>query len=160
MNRYFAIGLAILASAPLQAKPAENPRQTAALETSDGWPEVYFEIFRLAPGRQEAFIRDIAVADEMLAAGGQPPIQMFIHDGGADWDVLLFKPEHKPGPTPAQQAAMDAKAKELGMETGPAYFINIRKNIASHSDTKAYGPLKAADWLARLDAWRASHPGK
>ncbi len=161
MNKYFALGLAVLAfSSPLQAKSSETAPQQAVPETSEGWPEAYFEIFKLAPGKQEAFIRGIARADQVSAAGGQPPIQMFIHEEGADWDVLIFKPGNGLKPTPAQQAAMDAKAKELNMESGPAYFVDIRQNIASHTDTKAYGPLSAAEWLARLDAWRANHPAK
>jgi hypothetical protein len=122
------------------------------------WPEAYFEIFKLAPGKQEAFIRDIARADEVSKAGGQPPIQIFTHEDGADWDVLLFKPETHAVPTKAQQAAMDAKSKALNIESGPAYYLRIREQIASHTDTKAYGPLSAAQWLAKLDAWRAEHP--
>jgi hypothetical protein len=83
---------------------------------------------------------------------------MFVHQDGADWDVLLLKP-YRPEPTPAQQAAMDAKSKELQMESGPAYFVRIRQMIASHTDTRTYGPITAARWIARLDAWRAAHPG-
>ena len=78
---------------------------------------------------------------------------------GADWDVLLYKPIHTSDPTPAQRAAMDAKAKELQMETGPAYFVRIRKLIASHTDTRTYGPITAAQWVARLETWRTAHPG-
>jgi hypothetical protein len=141
------------------AKPVQAP--SAANNTVDDgapWPEAQFEIFKLAPGKQEEFIRDIARADEVSAAGAQPPIQMFVHQDGADWDVLLFKP-YRPEPTPAQQAAMDAKSKELQMESGPAYFVRIRQMIASHTDTRTYGPITASRWIARLDAWRAAHPG-
>ena len=122
------------------------------------WPEAQFEIFKMAPGRQESFIRKLAQWDLVCAAGGQPPTQMFIHEDGADWDVLLFKPFPKVPITPAQQAAMDAKAEELHLKTGPAFFLEIRQNIASHTETKTYGPLSAAQWLARLDVWRAAHP--
>jgi len=128
-----------------------------AVDDGKPWPEAQFEIFKLAPGKQEAFIRDIARADEVSAAGGLPPVQIFVHEDGADWDVLLFKP-YRDDPTPAQQAAMDAKAKELQMESGPAYFVRIRQLIASHTDTKAYGPISAAQWIARLDGWRTAHP--
>jgi len=57
-----------------------------------------------------------------------------------------------------QQAAMDAKADELHLKTGPAFFLEMRENVAAHTDTKTQGPLTAAQWLARLDAWRAKHP--
>lgn len=71
--------------------------------------------------------------------------------------MLLFKPVRKEQPTAAQEAAMAARRKELNMESGPAYFVNIRETIASHTDTKTYGPISAAEWLKRLDAWRAAH---
>ncbi len=141
--------LAIAAPARAQAPqaPAEAP-----------WPEASFEIFKLAPGKQEAFIRRIARTDEIRKAGGLPPTQIFIHEDGADWDVLVFKPHHTDNPTPAQQLAMDAKRKELGTESGPAYFVALRELVASHTDTSAYGPLSAAQWLGKLDKWRAEHP--
>lgn len=145
-------GAAVAKDAP---KPAPKP---APVAVESPWPEAYIEIFKLAPGKQEAFIRDIARADEVSAAGGQPPIQIFTHEDGADWDVLLLKPETSVVPTKAQQAAMDAKAKELNMESGPAYFVRIRALIASHTDTKVYGPISSAQWLSKLDGWRAEHP--
>lgn len=123
------------------------------------WPETWFEIFRLAPGKHEQFVRDIAKADEVAKAGGQRPIRLFFHEYGADFDVIIMKPVGEyPDPTPAQQAAMDAKAKELGLPSGPAYFVRIRDAIAEHTDTKTVGPISAAEWLARLDAWRAANP--
>ena len=125
-----------------------------ALAQTGDEPITWFEIFKLAPGKQEEFVRGIALEDEVSKAGGQPPTQLFFHQNGADWDVLIMKP---PGaePTPEQEAAMKAKRKELGLPSGPAYFIAIRESIASHTDTKTVGPVNAAAWLARLDAWRA-----
>ncbi|WP_169803331.1 hypothetical protein, partial [Sphingomonas koreensis] len=96
--------------------------------------------------------------DQVAAAGGQPPIQLFFHENGADFDVIIFKPVTGFKPTPAQEAAMTAKRKELGLPSGPAYFVNIRELIAEHTDSKTYGPLSAATWLARLDKWRAENP--
>lgn len=161
MKRLFAISAVLVAATLLAAaKPVSIP--AAKSPTADDgapWPEAQFEIFKLAPGKQEAFIRDIARADEVSAAGDQPPIQLFVHQDGADWDVLLYKPFRTSDPTPAQKAAMDAKAKELQMETGPAFFVRIRQMIASHTDTRTYGPITAAKWVARLEAWRAAHPG-
>jgi len=141
------------------ATRAEEPATGAApgASTSADFPQASFEIFKLAPGKQEEFFRRIARADKVLAAGGQPPQQLFVHEDGADWDVLVFKPVRRPGPTPEQKVAMAAKRKELGMESGPAYFIALRELVASHTDTKTYGPVSAAQWLARLDAWRAEH---
>lgn len=157
MKTMIALSAAVLLAMPGVAAPAKAAAPAAASDAP--WPEAYLEIFRLAPGKQEAFIRDIARADEVSAAGGQPPIKIFLHEDGADWDVMLYKPETDDKPTPAQQAAMDARSKELNMPSGPAYFVHIREMIASHTDTKAYGPISAGQWIAKLDAWRAAHPG-
>ena len=151
---------AVLVSALLACALLAAPLIHGAPPAADDnpWPEAQFEIFKLAPGRQESFIRKLAEWDQVSAAGGQPPTQMFIHEDGDDWDVLLFKPFPKTSITPAQQAAMDAKADELHLKTGPAFFLEMRENVASHTDTKPKGPLTAAQWIARLDAWRAAHP--
>lgn len=132
--------------------------QPALAEEAPPWPEAQFELFKMAPGRQEAFLRKLAQWDQVSAAGGQPPTQVFLHEDGESWDVLLFKPFPKTPITAAQQAAMDAKAEELHLKTGPAFFLEIRENLAWHTETKALGPVSAAQWLARLDAWRAAHP--
>jgi hypothetical protein len=153
------IACAITASFAVGVAVAQDATTAVSRSVDDEpWPEAQFEIFKLAPGKQEAFIRRIARADEVAAAGGQPPIQMFVHEDGADWDVLLYKPFRKVQPTPSQTAAMAAKRKELRMESGPAYFLAIRETIASHTDTKSYGPVTAAQWLRKLDRWRAENP--
>jgi hypothetical protein len=142
---------ALIAPAVAQVPPA-------AKDDGKPWPEAQFEVFKMAPGKQEAFIRKLAQWDLVSAAGGQPPAQMYIHQDGEEWDVLLLKPFSKTPITAAQQAAMDAKAEELHLKTGVAFWLEIRENMASHTETKAQGPLSAAQWLARLDAWRAAHP--
>ena len=144
-----AVTVAVAAAAPITHAPLDDGKP---------WPEAQFEIFKMAPGKQEAFIRKLAQWDEVSAAGGQPPTQMFIHEDGEDWDVLLYKPIPKTPITAAQQAAMDAKAEQMHLKTGPAFFLEIRQNLASHTETKTQGPLSAAQWLARLDTWRAAHP--
>lgn len=150
------LALALLAAPPALAQDVPPP--PAPVTKAEQWPEAWFEIFKLAPGKQEEFIRRIAQADEVSAAGGQPPIQLFFHENGADFDVIIFKPVTGFKPTAAQEAAMAKKQKELGLESGPAYFVGIRELIAEHTDSKTYGPLSAAKWLARLDTWRAENP--
>jgi hypothetical protein len=142
---------ALFAAAAVSAAPA-------VADDGKPWPQAVFEVFKMAPGKQEAFIRKLAQWDQVSAAGGQPATQMFIHEDGEEWDVLLFKPFPKVPITAAQQAAMDAKADELHLKTGQAFFLEMRQNVASHTETKAQGPVSAAQWLARLDAWRAAHP--
>ena len=148
---------AALAAMPVPGLAQQAPAAPPAAEDAP-WPEAWFEIFRLAPGKHEEFVRLIAKGDEVARAGGQPPTQLYFHEHGGDWDVILFKPVTNVKPTAAQQAAMDAKSKELRMESGPAYFINIRKTVASHEDSKASGPISAAQWLARLEKWRRENP--
>ncbi|MGE4303952.1 MAG: hypothetical protein AB7E24_07940 [Novosphingobium sp.] len=148
------MGLSMLTAGTIAAIPAAQ----AATEEEAPWPEAYFEIFRLAPGAHEEFVRLIARDDQVSAAAGLPPTQLFFHQDGADWDVLLFKPVNTTKPTAEQEAAMDAKRKELQLPSGPAYYVNIRRLISSHTDTKAYGPISAEQWLAKLDGWRKEHP--
>lgn len=153
----YAISLLFAATVlPLPATAQSAP--VAAPATEAPWPEAWFEIFKLAPGKQEEFIRIIYDADQVLAAAGQPPIQLFFHENGADFDVILFKPVTDHELTPEQMAAMEKKEKELGIPSGPAFFIYIRKLVSEHTDSKTYGPLSAARWLAKLDKWRAENP--
>lgn len=147
----------LIAALALAATPALAQTAPKAPAADAPWPEAWFEIFKLAPGKQEAFVRSIARADEVAKAGGQPPIQLFFHENGSDWDVILFKPVTGVKPTPAQEAAMDAKRKELKMPSGPAYFVHIREMIADHTDSKAYGPVSAAQWIGKLDKWRSEN---
>ncbi|MBN8842212.1 MAG: hypothetical protein J0H88_03100 [Sphingomonadales bacterium] len=126
----------------------------------EAWPEANFEIFKLAPGEQEAFIRSVAKSDEVSRAIGIPPIQLYIHKQGADWDVLLLKRVRTTKLTPEQEATLAQKRIEIGVPSGPEAFLDIRKKVAAHSDTIAVGPITAEAWLARLDADRAARKTK
>lgn len=141
--------LALLLSAPAVAaddKPA-GPEMTQPV----------FEMFRLAPGKTEAFIRSMADWDKVSLAGGQPATQLFLHAGGEGWDVLLYKPS-RPKPTAEQNALMAAKAKELVLPSGALYFVQIREQMADHVHFEASGPITAAEWVAEIDRQRAE-PG-
>jgi hypothetical protein len=150
--------LLFLALLGMAAAPAAGQTPTPAPAVNGDFPETWFEIFRLAPGKHEEFVRRIALADEVSAAAGLPPTQLFFHEHGADFDVILFKPVSPAKITPQQEAAMAAKRKALGMRSGPAYYLGIRELIAEHTDSKTVGPVSAAQWLHRLDAWRAENP--
>ena len=163
MKHLFALLIAFNAS--LNMTFAQDPEPAPPLPAPDfskkeAWPEAWFEIFRLAPGQHEAFMRIVAQDDEVAAAGGLPPTRLYIHQHGDDWDVLLLKIVGEHETTPEQDAAMAAKRKELGLPSGPAYFVNLRKTVASHTDSKTIGPVSAAQWLARLDQWREDNPGR
>lgn len=149
MLRKFSIALFAFAL----AVPAQAQDQTADSHKVEMTTPV-FEMFRLAPGRTEAFIRSMAEWDKVSVAGGQPPTQLFLHAGGEGWDVLLFKPA-RPKPTSAQEAAMATKVKELGLPTGALYFINVREQMADHVHFEASGPITADQWVAEIDRQRA-----
>ncbi|WP_157081391.1 hypothetical protein, partial [Sphingomonas koreensis] len=71
--KYLTLAIAALALPAVPAAAQDAPKPAAAQEA---WPEAWFEIFKLAPGKQEEFIRRIDQADQVAAAGGQPPIQL------------------------------------------------------------------------------------
>lgn len=145
LSRLLSLTMLLLAGSALaQDPPAAEAELTAPV----------FEMFRLVPGQTESFIRSMAQWDKVSIAGNQPPTQLFLHEGGEGWDVLLYKPA-RPKPTPAQEAAMAAKAKELGLATGAMYFLEIRQQMADHVHFEATGPTTAAQWLETLDRQRA-----
>jgi hypothetical protein len=113
-----------------------------------------FELFRLVPGKTEEFIRSVALWDQVNAAGGQPKTQLYLHEDGDGWDVMLYKPP-RPAPSGAQNAAMAAKMKELGLTGGPLFFIALREKMADHAHLVMKGPMLAESWVAELDAQRA-----
>lgn len=113
-----------------------------------------FELFRLVPGKTEEFLRSVAIWDQVNAAGGQPKTQLYLHEDGEGWDVMLYKPP-RAAPTPAQNAAMAAKMKELGLVGGPLFFIGLREKVADHAHLVMKGPMLAENWVAQLDQQRA-----
>lgn len=137
--------------APVPAYAADK-KAAPAPEAALSFPA--FELFRLVPGKTEEFIRSVALWDQVNAAGGQPKTQVYLHEDGEGWDVMLFKPPRVP-PTAAQNAAMAAKMKELGLAGGPLFFIKLREKVADHAHLVMKGPMLAEQWVAELDAQRA-----
>jgi len=133
-----AIAAASLATgAPAFAQAAPSP------------PLMDIEIYRIAPGQHEEFLKEIARYDEANKLAGVPPRQLFVHSDGADWDFILIQPETYP---PEQQAALDKAWKKLGLPSGADFFLNFRRFIAEHTDTAAIGPTTAAKYLATRSA--------
>lgn len=108
-------------------------------------PVTQIEIYRIAPGQHEAFLKEIARYDEANRIAGVPPRQLYVHGDGADWDFVLIQPAKYP---PEKQAALDRAWKQLGLPSGADFFLNFRRFIAEHTDTAAIGPTTAADYLA------------
>ena len=129
------LGLLLAAATPAfaQGAPDAAPGQRSMVE-----------IYRIAPGRQQAFLRLIARCDEANRLAGLPPRQLYVHSDGAAWDFLLIQPAETPKD---KQTALDAAWAKLGLPSGADFFLTIRQFIAEHSDTSAVGPTTAADYL-------------
>jgi len=134
MNRIviaWMMALGVLASAPAGAESKE----------------MVVEIYRIAPGKHEEFLRQIALFDQANAEAGLPPRQLFVHQGGASWDFMLLQPAHH---TDEESAKIDAAFKKLGLPQGAKFFVTFRQLIAEHTDTNVEATT-AAEYLKKLD---------
>jgi hypothetical protein len=73
-------------------------------------------------------------------------MQLYVHTDGDSWDYMGINPVA----TPAQDNAMDAAAKKIGIGTGARVPLELRKYISSHTDTYTIGPVTAEQVLANL----------
>ncbi|HUE79958.1 MAG TPA: hypothetical protein VMN38_10055 [Sphingomicrobium sp.] len=103
-------------------------------------------IYQAAPGHQVALLKWLADRERIAAAAGVPASQLYVHQDGASWDYLLIGP----ATTAAQDDAMDAAATKMGLSAGPGVGIELRKHIASHTDTFVGGPMTVAAYLALI----------
>ncbi len=109
-------------------------------------PEHIVSLYRAAPGQQVALLKWMAAQDRASAAAGVAPSQVYVHTSGDSWDYLVINPVT----TEAQDDAVDAAAKKMGIANGPRASIEFRTMIASHTDTTSNGPTTAAQILATL----------
>lgn len=107
------------------------------------------EIYRVAPGKHEEFLRVIARLDEANRRAGIPPRQLFVHSDGASWDFLLIQDAEYPE---GKGEAVGKAYKDMGIPTGPRFFTEFRSLLLEHTDTFAKGPTTAGAFLAELDA--------
>jgi hypothetical protein len=77
--------------------------------------DMVIEIYRVAPGKHEEFLREIALYDRANAEAGLPPRQLFVHQGGASWDFLILQPANH---TDEESEKLDAAFKKLGIPQG------------------------------------------
>ena len=103
-------------------------------------------LYRAAPGHQVQLLQWLANQERAAAAAGVPASQLYVHQNGDAWDYLLIAPDL----TDAQDDAVDAAAKKLGIPTGPGVGIDLRKHVAWHTDTIVAGPSSVADYLKRV----------
>lgn len=109
--------------------------------------EMVIEIYQVAPGKHEEFLRQIALYDQANAEAGLPPRQLFVHQGGASWDFLILQPAHH---TDEESDKLDAAFKKLGIPQGAKFFVSFRQLIAEHTDTSVEATT-AAEYLKKLD---------
>jgi hypothetical protein len=107
-------------------------------------PRARVALYRAAPGQQVALLRWLAGQNRAAQAAGLPAGKLYVHTDGDSWDYLAIDPVT----TPAQDAAVDAAAKKMGMPAGPAASLEFRKYIAMHTDTFAIGPVTPEQYLA------------
>jgi hypothetical protein len=103
-------------------------------------------LYRAAPGQQVALLKWMAQQDRASVEAGVPASQIYVHTSGDSWDYMVINPVT----TKAQDDAVEAAAKRLGLAIGPRASIEFRTMIASHTDTTSTGPQTAAQILASL----------
>jgi hypothetical protein len=118
----------------------------AAPAMSQEAPAHIVSLYRAAPGQQLALLKWMAQQDRASAAAGVGASQIYVHTSGDSWDYLVINPVT----TQAQDDAVEAAAKRMGIVSGPRAGMEFRKMIASHTDTTADGPMTAAQVLALL----------
>jgi hypothetical protein len=117
----------------------------AAEPASTPLPVSSIEVFRIAPGQHENFLKTLQQVEAASQEVGLKPKQLFVHDSGASWDFILIQSEKQ---DPEKVAALFKLLKERGFPSGPDYFFESRKQFAWHEDTSALGPTTATDYLA------------
>jgi len=139
------VGLSLIgtfegSSAPAQAgaPPSPGPARKRLVE-----------IYRVAPGKHEEFLRAIAKLDEANRRAGVPPRELYVHSDGASWDFLLIQDAEYPE---GKGDAVEKASRELGIPSGPRFFVEFRSLLLEHTDTFASGPTTAGAYLEKLDA--------
>ena len=103
-------------------------------------------LYRAAPGQQVALLKWMAQQSRAAQAAGVATAQVYVHTSGDSWDFMVINPQT----TAAEDDAVDAASKKMGIAYGPRSSIEFRTMIGSHTDTYANGPMSAADILATL----------
>src|SRR5262245_4073615 len=102
-------------------------------------------IYRIAPGKQLDFLKWMAVQDEVAKEAGLPPVQLYTHINGDDWDFVGIAPVG----SPEQDRIADEIAAKRGLKTGLPASLEFRDLVASHTDTITAGPMTAAELVAQ-----------
>ena len=101
-------------------------------------------IYQVAPGQHAAFLEWMAVREEISKELGLPTGQWYAHADGDRWDYVAIAPTT----TDEEDAKIEEAAAAKGLTTGFKAALELRKMIASHTDTFAWGPVSAAKLAA------------
>lgn len=115
-------------------------------QSSPAEPRAMVSLYHAAPGQQEALLRWLAGQNRAAQAAGVAPTMLYVHTDGDSWDYMGVAPVT----TVAQDQAIEAAARRLGVSAGPRASLELRKYITSHTDTATIGPISAEQALARL----------
>lgn len=110
-------------------------------------PDGIVQIYHVAPGHHVDFLKWLDQQDKIAASAGVPGGKLYAHMDGDSWDYLVISPVT----TAAQDAALDAAAKSMGINVMRG-GIEMRKHVTSHTDTFVRGPTTAANYLAAVGA--------
>lgn len=130
MLRFLTLSVVLLAA---WSSPASAQDQSSIIS-----------IYRIAPGQHVAFLQWMANQEAASRDAGVPVGQWYVHQDGDSWDFLGIALDL----TDEQDAAVDAAAQARGLKTGPPAGIELRRYVASHTDTYAAGPMTASELLA------------
>ena len=133
INRFF---IALLIAGLLASAPAFAESKAMLLE-----------IYRIAPGKHEEFLRHLALLDQANVEAGIPARQLFVHQDGASWDFVLIQAARN---TDEQNEKLSAAFKRLGIPGGAKFFVHFRTLIAEHTDTFVE-QTTAAEYLKKLE---------
>ena len=139
------IAATFLSAATLLPSAAFDQLPSTAF-TQPAVPRAIVSLYHAAPGHQEALMQWLADQDRVSAAVGVAPSQVYVHTDGDSWDFMVILPVT----TDAQDEALDAAAKRMGVANGPRASLEFRKHIQTHTDTFVRGPMTAAQYLAGL----------
>lgn len=141
LSTFISITITVLMSTMAYAQSSQDEAKEENAEV----PRKLVEIYRIAPGKHEEFLRFIAYLDDINIKAGLPARDLYVHSDGAGWDFILIQPASIP------EELSDAYGKawdESGAPSGADFFLHIRKFIVEHSDTFAYGPTSAGEYLS------------
>ena len=146
MNILTKLAVATALSGATLLPSAANAQLPSTAFTHPAVPRAIVSLYHAESGHQEALIRWLADQDRVAAAAGVAPSQLYVHTDGDSWDFMVILPVT----TDAQDDAMDAAAKKMGIASGPRASLEFRKHIQTHTDTFVRGPMTAAQYIAGL----------